>query len=951
MKKILFLLFSLFSASFFSQTLSTSLTACYALNGNGTEPINSLTGILSAATTPTLDRFNNPNFAVHFNGTPSSFITLPSSPLLKPSNAVSFSGWVKFDNIIQSHYIVFAHNTCTSYHEGYTLVAQNLGPGFKLHAVKSSGACSPATQQVLSSSSNMLANTWYHVGAYIGNDSLKVYINGVLEGSAISINPSFNYNPGENIYLGGSNIAFNLPMNGSLDNVRFYNRKLSNTEFNQLYVTDPTCAQLTPACNNVFYDMHGNTTNTVEISSTGIPNTSTLVPALYFPSSNAYGFSIGPSFGFLAPNPTFWALYNNNYYYFDGNSYINTNHSDVGGSKHYGGSKNFIYSIDQLGQVYSYNGTGNATLLTTVPTSSNGILNADIVGDDYDNFYILKLTSPQALLVYNHSGVQLCSYSITGIPVTPFSNGGGLAIVGNTVTAATSGTSTALYYVGQFSGPTVNFTQTAQSFSVGSEFSSCPRTISPFTSAITAAPNSSISCITSTITLTANSTSTVVPSSYLWSGPGILTSISNQSVQVNVAGVYSCTMIGCPIAGSIASFTVLSGGAPVPTPTITSTNSLNCTNSTSTLSVMPNTLPYVFLWAGPGTLSSFTNSSTVINTGGTFSVTVTNTTSGCSATQTLNVPSSIASLTITASSSNSQVCLPSPPITLIATGATNYTWTPVGSTLPATGSMVVSNPTTTTVYTVTGSTGVCTGSTTVIVNVNSTPVLTVSGSPTVCSGSPTTLSASGAASYTWQPGNLMGSTVTVTPSSTTTYTIIGANGNCTASVNFILATVASPTIIASASPTIICQGSTSTLSATGALTYTWQPGSIIASSITASPLVTSIYTVSGTNILGCSSNSTVQLVVNNPTINFSPPSGTICIGQSATLTASGASSYTWNPGAFNTSSIVVTPTTNTTYTLISINGVCTSTNTIPISVAPLPTITAVSNFPVICDGG
>ena len=504
--------------------------------------------------------------------------------------------------------------------------------------------------------------------------------------------------------------------------------------------------------------------------------------------------------------------------------------------------------------------------------------------------------------------------------------------------------------MGLISGNTVTFTFSPVSFPAPTDFANCPLPTT-FSSTITASPSASLSCGNPSITLTA--TAGLSPLSYTWTGPGILTPINNQTVLVNVAGVYTCsltTTTGCPTKKSVSTFTVINNILPPTTPTITLTNSLSCTTSTAQLSVAPNSLTNTILWNGPGIIGLNNTPTITINAGGIYSVTLTSILTGCSATQTINVPSASPSLALNIAASNTLVCSTSAAITLTAAGATNYTWTPIGSTIPATGSIVAANPTITITYSVTGVTGVCSGSASITISVTPTPTLTTFGSPTVCSGSPVTLSVSGAASYTWLPGVLTGSTVTVSPITTTNYTIIGANGACTSSTTILLTVIPIPTITASASPTIICQGGTSTLSAIGALTYTWQPGNLSGSSVTVSPLTTTIYTVTGKNALGCSSTATVQLVVNNPTIVVSPLSGTLCSGQSATLIANGATSYTWNPGAFTTSSIIVSPTVTTTYTLTSINGVCTSTTAIPISVSPTPTINAVSNPTSICAG-
>lgn len=219
--------------------LSSSITACYALNGNANDPINNLNGILSNVTA-TVDRFNNAGSAYAFNGSTSSFIQLPNNSLLK-ANQVSFSAWVRFNTLNTAQYIVFTHNGCMNYHEGYMLAVNNWVPGgFRLQMAKSTSNCSAQGQITLNGSTVLSPQVWYHVGFYAGPDSLKLYLNGALE-TVIANSNALSYNLLSNVLLGGSGQSFNAPLNGSLDNVRFYNRKLNNAEFLALYLQDPAC--------------------------------------------------------------------------------------------------------------------------------------------------------------------------------------------------------------------------------------------------------------------------------------------------------------------------------------------------------------------------------------------------------------------------------------------------------------------------------------------------------------------------------------------------------------------------------------------------------------------------------------------------------------------------------------------------------------------------------------
>lgn len=197
--------------------------------------------------------------------------------------------------------------------------------------------------------------------------------------------------------------------------------------------------------------------------------------------------------------------------------------------------------------------------------------------------------------------------------------------------------------------------------------------------------------------------------------------------------------------------------------------------------------------------------------------------------------------------------------------------------------------------------------------------IAVTGSGTICSGGTATLTANGANVYVWNTGAITANIV-VSPSVTTTYTVTGVTGTCTsqtvATINVISV---SPTVSVSGNSSI-CAGSTTTLTATGANSYTWSTGTTTAS-VVLSPTVTTTYTVVGS---ACSNTAQAVATINvnpiNPTVTING-SGTICPGNSATLTAIGASSYTWSTGE-TTASIITNPIVTTTYTVTAGIGAC-----------------------------
>jgi hypothetical protein len=144
------------------------------------------------------------------------------------------------------------------------------------------------------------------------------------------------------------------------------------------------------------------------------------------------------------------------------------------------------------------------------------------------------------------------------------------------------------------------------------------------------------------------------------------------------------------------------------------------------------------------------------------------------------------------------------------------------------------------------------------------PTLNISVSPltqTVCPGQSTTLTASGASGYTWAPGNLTGSQVAVLPQSSTTYTVKGEDNIGCANSNTVSVTVypvAAVTVVAE--PEVVCQGQPVTLTASGALSYTWSTGAQ-SQSVTVTQASPAIYTITSIGAYSCSTVSNYTLNV------------------------------------------------------------------------------------------
>jgi hypothetical protein len=146
-----------------------------------------------------------------------------------------------------------------------------------------------------------------------------------------------------------------------------------------------------------------------------------------------------------------------------------------------------------------------------------------------------------------------------------------------------------------------------------------------------------------------------------------------------------------------------------------------------------------------------------------------------------------------------------------------------------------------------------------------------------------------------------------------------------------------PVISVTASPSQLCPGQTTTLQASASgqyppFAYTWLNGPATS---TFAPLHlsagTTIYSVTVTNSLGCAGSGTVQVTyLAAPTL--AAQDVTICQTAVATLTASGAVSYTWLPANNTGANYTVSPSSNFVYTVTGehANG-CTASKTVSVT--------------------
>ncbi len=286
-------------------------------------------------------------------------------------------------------------------------------------------------------------------------------------------------------------------------------------------------------------------------------------------------------------------------------------------------------------------------------------------------------------------------------------------------------------------------------------------------------------------------------------------------------------------------------------------------------------------------------------------------------------------------------------LTLTATGGTSFIW----STLPpANTASITISPASTTVFYVTVSNLQCFAVDSVKVIVLPLPDITLSEDTMICFGQSVTLVATGGLTYAWSSGHIT-STVDVSPVVDTWYsvTITGLNG-CQR-VDSVLVTVNADLTCSVVPPgPAFCNGGSVTLTASAnqTCTFSWSPpeglSSVVGPVVIASPAITSTYEVVATDNMGCTASSKVNITVyQNPMVEVQPPFYNLCLGDTLTLTAYGASTYFWTPptglSANNLPVVMASPKKTTVYQVTGTDiHNCKTTVPVVINVLPVPVV-------------
>ncbi len=285
-----------------------------------------------------------------------------------------------------------------------------------------------------------------------------------------------------------------------------------------------------------------------------------------------------------------------------------------------------------------------------------------------------------------------------------------------------------------------------------------------------------------------------------------------------------------------------------------------------------------------------------------------------------------------------------------------YSWTPATGVADPNALNNTFSPTETTTYQITASAGDCSDTESFTINVAETPVITIDPIDVVCSGSDVTITANASipGEFTWTPGNLTGSEITINDvNATTVYTAeFLADNGCT-EVGMVTMEVIESPVIGTLEDQLFCTNDDtyelSGLVEEPGVTYAWTPAIGVADPSALnnifSPTVTTTYEITATGV-ACSETESFTINVEETPVLTVPEMATACIGMSLTLTANSTEpgTFTWNPGNLTGDEVTINNLTEMTIYTVSFeaeNGCPVADEQIIVEVVPSVEITEI----------
>lgn len=224
-------LFSSNSLIINAQQLNDSLLIYYPFSGNATDQSgNGFDGIVNA--TPTADINGTPNEAFSFNGI-DNYIDFPDTSKLKPELPISFSFWIRFEDLSPDNTVIVTNDFAQNSHSGVWMNLSSQG-NINISYGNNGGNTSGPNLRSKKGLSTLQENQWYHIAGVIrGYNDMDIYLDcendgGNYLGTASQL--GYSSNPGSIGRKDASTIADSYYFKGQLDEFSFWNRALNSED-------------------------------------------------------------------------------------------------------------------------------------------------------------------------------------------------------------------------------------------------------------------------------------------------------------------------------------------------------------------------------------------------------------------------------------------------------------------------------------------------------------------------------------------------------------------------------------------------------------------------------------------------------------------------------------------------------------------------------------------------
>lgn len=225
--------------SVIKDSLERGIVAYYPFNGDANDSSgNGHNGIVYGAVQST-DRFGDPSGAYHFNGVDNNYVKIPYSPSFDLRSNYTLSTWVYSEGCdtvcsVPGYVSIIAKRNPNPDNFPWDLAICYLNQHFKkLYLGRHLNTSQPNGESTPYSDGTITNYYWQQLAVTVKNDSVKFWINGILAGSSVFTIPSFENSA--DLMIGWDGYGIYDQVHGSIDDIRIYNRALSEAEILGLY--------------------------------------------------------------------------------------------------------------------------------------------------------------------------------------------------------------------------------------------------------------------------------------------------------------------------------------------------------------------------------------------------------------------------------------------------------------------------------------------------------------------------------------------------------------------------------------------------------------------------------------------------------------------------------------------------------------------------------------------